>query len=109
MCIRHVLTISKDDINKLSLYSFNGKVILIESAKDALSAIKEIDQQAEQQLLRSYLRGVVHGYCEPESVELLELTLASNEAASLNTIKALREAIQEDQQCIDIKVKAGLL
>ena len=76
---------------------------------DALSAIKEIDQQAEQQLLRSYLRGVVHGYCEPESVELLELTLASNEAASLNTIKALREAIQEDQQCIDIKVKAGLL
>ena len=47
---------------------------------DALSAIKEIDQQAEQQLLRSYLRGVVHGYCEPESVELLELTLASNEA-----------------------------
>jgi hypothetical protein len=42
-------------------------------------------------------------------VELLELTLASNEAASLNTIKALREAIQEDQQCIDIKVKAGLL
>jgi aminopeptidase N len=76
---------------------------------DVLGAIQSIDQQADQQQLRSYLRGVVHGYCEPESVALLEQTLASNESASLNTIKALRVAIQEDQRCIDIKAKAGLL
>ncbi|MFT5170469.1 MAG: ribonuclease D [Candidatus Marinamargulisbacteria bacterium] len=39
------LSILKEDINKLPRYKFNGPVILIESAKDALSAINDLKKE----------------------------------------------------------------
>ncbi|MBT5953778.1 3'-5' exonuclease domain-containing protein 2 [bacterium] len=39
------LSIQKEDINKLPLYSFNGSITLIESKKDALKAIKELKKE----------------------------------------------------------------
>ena len=70
---------------------------------DALGAIPSLDQQAQQQVSRGYVRGLTHGYCSLESVELLQQALVNNQTATLGTIKALRVAIQEDQRCIDIK------
>jgi ribonuclease D len=79
MCIRHVLTISKDDINKLSLYSFNGKVILIESAKDALSAINDLKNEPilgfDTETRASFKKG--------ESYPISLLQLATNTKAYL--------------------------
>ena len=70
---------------------------------DALGAIQSLDQQAQQQVLRGYVRGLTQGYCSPESVELLQQALSNNQTATLSTIKVLRVAIQQDQRCIDIK------
>ncbi|MBT5031810.1 MAG: hypothetical protein HOM55_05885 [Proteobacteria bacterium] len=70
---------------------------------DALGAIQPLDQQAEQQVSRGYVRGLTHGYCSLQSVELLQQALTNNQRATLSTIKVLRVAIQEDQRCIDIK------
>ena len=39
------LSISKEEINKLPQYSFNGTVILIESEKDAVSAIRDLKKE----------------------------------------------------------------
>lgn len=41
----HPLSISKDDINKLPMYKFEGEVVLIETAEDALIAVEALKDE----------------------------------------------------------------
>ncbi len=84
------LSISKDDINTLPLYVFNGTIILIESEKDALLAIADLKNETvlgfDTETRASFRKG------ERYPVALLQLaTHTTSYLFRLNTFPMMKE------------------
>lgn len=87
------LSITKEDINKLPLYEFNGKVILIESKNDALAAIEAL--QGEKVLGFDTETRAAFKKGESYDVSLLQLGTKSHVYLfRLNKFKILPEITQ---------------
>ena len=70
-----------------------------------LLPLARLEKEGGQEFIRSYSRSLISGNCEDASVELLENAIDENQEATLSVRKSLRIALQEDQRCIDIKLK----
>ena len=72
---------------------------------NVLLPLARLEEEGGQDFIRSYSRSLISGNCEAASVALLENAIDDNLNASLSVRKSLLISLQEDQRCIDIKLK----